>query len=264
MPPISSSITDFHDEESLQRIVKVNLTGNLMVTGGADGCIRLWEFPLKETSDMKPLKEYKGHTKEIDDIDISANSMFIVSVAKDGNAFHWNTSNNAKTSLVHPNNIKQTFKRCKFGIINKQLFNIYTIANRANQKSYLQRWSNENKLLYEFQYSEPTSALAVREDGFYIAVGTMFSGTVSIHEAHNLKLIYNVKQAHAMFVTGLEFLSKDLMPEMNASVLSISVDNRICLHNVPIKPLKPFWKMLLIMHFILLVIYIIIFNLGIN
>lgn len=253
-------LTDFSEDEPLQRIVKVNNDGNLMVTGGTDGCIRLWNFPIIKSNETNPLKTYEGHTKEIDDIDISPDGKFIVSVAKDGKAFHWNTVTNVRSALIHPINDKQIFKRCKFGKTdNKLIYNIYTIANGPKQKSYLQKWSEKNTILYELMFSEPTSALSVRKDGLYIAVGTMYSGSVSIHEANNLKTIYNVKQAHAMFVTGLEFLDQHLMPDMKAAVISISVDNRVCFHNVPSLKLVPYWKMLLIIHFVLLLFYFVIF-----
>lgn len=253
--------TDFSEDEPSQRIVRINNDGNLMVTGGADGCIRLWHFPILKSQNDDPFKIYEGHTKEIDDIDISPDSKFIVSVAKDGKAYHWNTITNVRSALVHPINDKQIFKRCKFGVVgNKSIYNIFTIVNAPKQKSFLQRWSEKNTILYELPFSEPTSALAVRKDGLYTAVGTMYSGSISIHEADTLKTIYNVKQAHAMFVTGLEFLNADLMPDSKAAVLSISVDNRVCFHSVPSIKLVPYWQMLIIIHLILLLFYFIIFN----
>lgn len=255
-----SLVTDFNEDEPLQRIVKVNNDCNLMVTGGTDGYIRLWNYPIVESKETKPIKEYEGHTKEIDDIDISLDGKFIVSVAKDGKAFHWNTVSNAKSVLTHPINDKQIFKRCKFGITdNKSIYNIFTIANGPKQKSFLQKWT-VNKLSYELSFSEPTSALAVRKDGLYVAVGTMYSGSVSLHEVNNLRTIYNIKQAHAMFVTGLEFLDKDLMPDKKAAVLSISVDNRVCFHSVPSIQLVPYWKMLIMIHVVLFLFYFIIFS----
>lgn len=257
-----SLTTDFSDDEPLQRIVKINNNGDMMVTGGADGRIRVWKFPIVSSKETNPTHVYEGHTKEIDDIDITPDGKYIVSVAKDGKAFHWNTVTDARSVLTHPINDKQIFKRCKFGVTNnKTIYNIYTIANGPKQKSYLQRWSEKNKLLYQLSFTEPTSALAVRRDGLYIAVGTMYSGSVSIHESSNLKTIYNVKQAHAMFVTGLEFLKEDVMPDSKTAVLSISVDNRVCFHNVPSIKLVPYWKMLIIIHFILLLFYFIIFKL---
>lgn len=255
-----SLLTDFSPDEPLQRIVKVNNDGNMMVTGGADGYIRLWNFPIVKSKESIPLKTYEGHTKEIDDIDISCDGKFIVSVAKDGKAYHWNTITDVRSTLIHPINDKQIFKRCKFGKINnKPIYNIYTIANGPRQKSYLQRWSENNKILRELFFSEPTSALAVSKDGLYIAVGTMYSGSVSIHEGNSLKTIYNVKQAHAMFVTGLEFLNGNMTPDMKTAVLSISVDNRVCLHSVPIIKLVPYWQMFVIIHFIIILFYFIIF-----
>jgi len=260
--PGDSLTTDFNEDEPLQRIVKINNDGNIMVTGGTDGCVRIWNFPIMKSKDTSPLKEYEGHTKEIDDIDISTDGKFIVSVAKDGKAYHWNTITDTRSALTHPINDKRIFKRCRFGMAeNKIVYHIYTIVNGPKQKSYLQKWSEKNKILYELLFSEPTSALAVRKDGLYVAVGTMYSGSVSIHNTSNLKMIYNVKQAHAMFVTGLEFLNEDLTPDMKAAVLSISVDNRVCFHNVPSITLVPYWKMLGIIHFVLLLFYFIIFSL---
>lgn len=260
-----SLTTDFSEDEPLQRIVKINRNGNMMVTGGTDGRIRVWNFPIVNSKETNPIQIYEGHTKEIDDIDITTDGKFIVSVAKDGKAFHWDTVTNTRSVLTHPINEKQVFKRCKFGITSSNssilLYNIYTIANGPKQKSYLQRWSEKNTILYELSFIEPTSALAVRRDGLYIAVGTMFSGSVSIHESNNLRTIYSVKQAHAMFVTGLEFLNEDVMPDSKTAVLSISVDNRVCFHNVPSIKLVPYWKMLIIIHFILLLFYFVIFKL---
>lgn len=37
-----------------------------MATGGADGFVRLWQFP-----SFKPLREIKAHEQEVDDIDFS-------------------------------------------------------------------------------------------------------------------------------------------------------------------------------------------------
>lgn len=47
------------------------------------------------------------------------------------------------------------------------------------------------KQVYEFD--ESISALAVRDDGRFIAVGTMFSGSVSIHTAFNLQVKDNTE-----------------------------------------------------------------------
>lgn len=46
----------------------------------------------------------------------------------------------------------------------------------------------------------------------------------------------NVKGAHSMFVTGLELLPSQgcsISSHSEAAVLSISVDNKICIHSLP-------------------------------
>lgn len=70
---------------------------------------------------------------------------------------------------------------------------IYMLANPTgvakNQKSYLQKWSpSEGILLKVTELDESLSALAVRDDGRFVAIGTMFSGSVSIYVAFSLQV----------------------------------------------------------------------------
>lgn len=73
---------------------------------------------------------------------------------------------------------------------------LYTISNPTGlakkQKSYLQQWSpntgNLNKIAI---IDESLSALAVRDDGRFVAVGTMFSGSISIYIAFSLQVKFN-------------------------------------------------------------------------
>lgn len=57
------------------------------------------------------------------------------------------------------------------------------------QNSYLQRWlPSEGALEKVAVVNESLSALAVRDDGRFVAVGTMFSGSVSIYIAFSLQV----------------------------------------------------------------------------
>jgi len=60
------------DDEPLQRVVRIGRSGKLMATGGTDGCVRLWHFPL-----LKKKIDISAHTKEIDDLDISPNEKLV-------------------------------------------------------------------------------------------------------------------------------------------------------------------------------------------
>jgi hypothetical protein len=65
----------------------------------------------------------------------------------------------------------------------------------------------------------------------------VFEGLVDIYTAYNLTLIRRIKGAHSTFVTGLEFLptseeSSACRGLHEASLVSVSVDHQVCVHNV--------------------------------
>ena len=107
--------------------------------------------------------------------------------------------------------------------------------------SFLQMWDvNSGNIVKAIPYKETLSALAVSDDGKFVAVGTMFSGSVDIYIAFSLRRALHVPGAHSMFVTGLEFLPTKLDGPTIASnteiaVVSISVDNKICIHSIPFR-----------------------------
>lgn len=235
--------TDFAKPEPLQRIVRISASGKLMATGGLDGCIRVWNFP-----SMTKITDIKAHTKEIDDLDFSPNNRFLVSVAKDGAGTIWNLqSGQEATRLVWtpPEGIKYLFKRCKYGTIEgrNDKFRLFTLANplgkSGKSKGFLQQWNIETgKLNTIVEIDESLAALTVREDGRFVAVGTMFTGSVSVYIAFSLQRVLHIPNAHSMFVTGLAFLpvtdidGPAISSNTEASVISISVDNRVCIHSL--------------------------------
>lgn len=105
--------------------------------------------------------------------------------------------------------------------------------------SYLQEWSPDNgSLINSVKINESLSSLAVRDDGRFVAIGTMFTGSVSIYIAFSLQRVLHIPSAHLMFVTGLEFLPSNntdgppISSNTEAAVLSISVDNNVCIHSL--------------------------------
>lgn len=235
--------TDFTQIEPLQRVVRISPNGRFMATGGLDGHVRVWNFPR-----MTPLNDIPAHTKEIDDIDFSPDNKYVLSVSKDGLAVVWAVSSGKevmKLQWTPPDGVKYLFKRCRYATIEgkSERHRLFTLSNpfgkAGKQKGFLQQWNTETGRLNNIiGIDESLSALAVRDDGRFLAVGTMFSGSVSIYIAFSLQKVLHVPGAHAMFVTGLEFipvLAKDAPPissDSEASVVSFSVDNRICIHSL--------------------------------
>ncbi|XP_035738102.1 prolactin regulatory element-binding protein-like [Vespa mandarinia] len=247
--PIDSVQTDFSEDESLQRIVRISFNGKFMATGGTDSCIRIWKFP-----QLQKLHDLKAHQKEIDDIDFSPDNNSLITIAKDGKAILWDVASgslNKELTWNTPNNTKYMYKRCRFRISeeNKLLNQLFLLSNATMGKdpSFLQLWDTESGNIIKFIiYKETLSALAVSDDGKFVAVGTMFSGSVDIYVAFSLRRVLHVPGAHNMFVTGLEFLPTKLdgppiTSNSETSVISISIDNRICIHSIPFRHTIPFW-----------------------
>lgn len=249
LEPTGSVQTTFGDEP-LQRVVRVSIQGKIMATGGTDGKVRLWKFP-----QLEKLYDLGAHGKEIDDIDFSPNGKLLVSIAKDGKAFVWDIESKESRELTWkpPDGIKYMYKRCRFRKLaedekKNDLF-MLTNAVTAKNSSFLQLWdANTGAITKSAPYKEALSALAVSNDGKFVAVGTMFSGSVDIFVAFSLRKALHVPGAHSMFVTGLEFLPTNdqmngvaITSNTETAVVSISVDNRICIHSIPFRHTLPFW-----------------------
>ncbi|KAK0162474.1 hypothetical protein PV327_006249 [Microctonus hyperodae] len=244
LQPSISIQTDFTASEPLQRIVRISPNGKLMATGGLDGTIRLWKFP-----HLEKLHDLKAHTKEIDDIDFNSDGNFVATISKDGRAIIWNVIKGIKTDELTWNpsgNAKYIYKRLRYRIRNekKSKDQLFTLSNATSSKnsSYLQLWDIEQgTIIKSASFNETLSAMAVSDDGKFVAVGTMFSGTIDIFIAFSLQRVLHVPGAHSMFVTGLEFLpiqlnGPSITSNSEAAVVSISVDNKICIHSIPFRP----------------------------
>ncbi|GAB0091862.1 prolactin regulatory element-binding protein [Sergentomyia squamirostris] len=260
--PGDSVQTDFLNREPIQRVVRLSLDCKLMATGGTDGRLRLWNFPR-----MTKLRDIAAHSKELDDLDFSPDGKLVVSIAKDGLGVIWDVATGKEAGTLSwqpPEGVKYLFKRCRFGVIEdkKDKCRLFTLTNplgkSGRQRGFLQQWDPETGTLQRaIGVDESLSALSVRDDGRFVAIGTMFSGSVSICIAFSLQRVLYVPNAHSMFVTGLQFLpvlSSDgpaISSDSEAAVLSISVDNRVCIHSLQYRHTLPAWAAIILIVVIL-------------
>ncbi|XP_059477452.1 prolactin regulatory element-binding protein [Neocloeon triangulifer] len=264
--PGDSIQTDFNNDEPLQRVVRISKSGQLMATGGLDGHVRIWKFPA-----MKLIHDIAAHSKEIDDLDFSPDEKLIVSIAKDGAGHIWDCTKAAKVQSLNwetPEKLKFMFKRCRFGIVegNKSRSRLFVLANparRSKQNSYVQFWNpQEGSLVTAWPSAESLSALAVSDDGRFVAAGTMFTGSVHVLIAFSLQRVLHVPAAHAMFVTGLAFLPTTADGPFETAVVSISVDNQVCVHSVRERRTMPSWLAVLLIVLVLFLTFVLCSALG--
>ena len=96
-----------------------------------------------------------------------------------------------------PEGAKYLFKRCRYGTIEaqKDKYRLFTITNPlgkvGKQRGFLQQWDTETgKLRAAVGVDESLAALAVRDDGRFVAIGSMFSGSISMYIAFSLQVSY--------------------------------------------------------------------------
>jgi prolactin regulatory element-binding protein len=156
---------------------------------------------------------------------------------------------------------------------NKSRSRLFTLANplrRSKQSSYLQFWNpNEGALVNSWPSNESLSALAVSDDGRFVAVGTMFTGSVHVFISYSLQRVLQVPAAHSMFVTGLAFLpstpaSGGLSVDcVESAVVSISVDNQVCIHSVQERGSIPAWMAIVLIVAVLFLTFLLCSVIGV-
>merc|ERR1719219_3142209 len=180
--PANSVQTDFNTSEPCQKVVRISSDNKLMITGGYDGILRVWTFP-----DLNSIHEIEAHDKEIDDIEFSPDNTKVVSISKDGRALVWDVKKGRKHAEMGwdpPNKIKYLYKRIRFGRIegDSRKYKVFTIVNpvgASKPPSYLHRWNSKSFTIEQgVAVTGSLSALAVSDNGNFVATGSMFDGTV--------------------------------------------------------------------------------------
>jgi prolactin regulatory element-binding protein len=253
--------TDFSPKDPCQNAVTFSLDGRLVLTGGADGILRVWTFP-----EMQLKTKIEISKKEISDLDISPDRKFVSCVSKDGRCKIWSLADGkVKTSMDLPPEDagKFFYKRCKFGVVQdkRNCYRLYVVLNPTNykqNKSYLQHWTGPDFSLTKVAVAgETLSALAVSRCGRYLAVGSMTNGDVDIYVAFSLQRLRHIEHAHKTFVTGLTFLppaqvnEESVLGNCDAAVVSISVDNQIHVHHIDRTEGISMWLAVILIIFVL-------------
>ncbi|XP_071598481.1 guanine nucleotide-exchange factor SEC12 isoform X2 [Heliangelus exortis] len=249
--------TDF-SADALQKAVRFNADASLLVTGGADGFLRLWEFP-----SMKKTLEFKAHDGEIEDIALGPDNK-VVTAGRDFQCCVWQRDQ-LVTGLRWNENLPgipdkaYRYQACRFGAVADVAgaLRLYTVQvphkrERRPPPCYLTKWDGKSflPLLTRPCGAEVISCLSLSDSGTFLGLGTV-TGSVAIHIAFSLQRLYYVREAHGIVVTDMAFIpesrrGRELLGEHEAALLSVAVDSRCKLHLLPRRRSLPVWLLLLL------------------
>ncbi|XP_028436421.1 guanine nucleotide-exchange factor SEC12 isoform X2 [Perca flavescens] len=249
--------SDLNPVDPLQKVVRFSPDLSLLLTGGTDGHIRVWEFP-----SLKKRFDFKAHEGEIEDLDMSPGNKHLVTVGRDFSCSVWSGSQLAmglKWLETMPQIAEKTYRymACRFGKVadQKGALRLYTVQiphkrDRKPPPCYLTKWDGKSFLpmLTAPCGTEVISSLAVSDSGTFLGLGTV-TGSVAIYIAFSLQKLYYVQESHGIVVTDLAFLpdslkGKNIKGNVETAMLSVAVDSRCQVHAVPNRRSFPIWLVL--------------------
>uniref|UniRef100_A0A674IWN5 Prolactin regulatory element binding n=1 Tax=Terrapene triunguis TaxID=2587831 RepID=A0A674IWN5_9SAUR len=186
--------TDF-SPDALQKAVRVSVDHSLLATGGADGFLRLWEFP-----SMKKVREFKAHDGEIEDIALGPENK-VVTAGRDFHCCVWQRDQlvlRLRWDENMPGVPDKTYRyqACRFGAVPDQAeaLRLYTVQvphkrGRRPPPCYLTKWDGKTflPLLTQPCGGEVVSCLSVSDSGTFLGLGTV-TGSVAIHVSFSLQV----------------------------------------------------------------------------
>jgi WD40 repeat protein len=228
--------------------------------GASDGSLQIYEiiWPAISSSDrliqLNLLTSFITHNKEIDDLAIDPFGTWLISVSRDHHVQIRQCSSpfdkhgeldlcqfgmNKITTPVKPS---YRIRHIRFGFdptsSDTKCF-LYTslIPQSVADKliSYIVQWYENKKHQFIVRQRRGVSygrisATAVSNCGQYVSVGDS-DGYVRIYETNRLTLLYE-HRSHSIFVTDLAFVLREENYLYETSVLSISADKNLYVHNV--------------------------------
>ena len=227
--------------------------------GASDGSLTIYEiiWPASSSSDrlirLNLVTSFTAHSKEIDDLGVDPFGTWLISVSRDCRAqirqcsspFDKHGELDLHQFGINKSSSKPLYRirHIRFGIVptssSNSTFFLYTslIPQTIVDKliSYIVQWqeTKQHEFIVRQRRSisyDRISAIAVSNCGYYVSTGDS-GGFIRIYETKRLKLIYE-HRTHSIFVTDLTFILHEENFLYETSVLSISADKNLYVHNV--------------------------------
>ncbi|KRZ90381.1 Prolactin regulatory element-binding protein [Trichinella sp. T8] len=241
-----------------QKVVRFSPTGQLLLTGGADGHFRVWQYPT-----VRLKLDHNAHKDEIDDLDISSDETVVVTVGRNGTCYLWRINDASKVADLNAVGTKPTLLpekyRYRFArFLKDKRLNLHQVLITCSvpvarstkmQPCFLTKWliGYSGSTLFCRAESvracgnEVISTMAVSDCSQYLAFGTL-GGSLIVCKSENLNTQKIWKQAHSIFVTSLDFLPTNpprhssfyplLSSKSNLAIVSVSADNLCQIHTM--------------------------------
>jgi WD40 repeat protein len=220
-------------------------------------------WPASSSSDrliqLNLLTSFTAHTKEIDDLAVDPFGTWLISVSRDYHVQIRQCSSPfdkhgeldigqfgvTKATTKTASKPLYRIRHVRFGVVPPSSSTssttgfLYTslIPQTVVDKlvSQIVQWTENKQHQFVVRQRrsishDRISAIAVSNCGQYVSVGDS-GGCVRIYETDRLKLIYE-QRAHSIFVTDLAFMLREENYLYQTSVLSISADKNLYVHNV--------------------------------
>lgn len=211
-----SIVTDFAKSDPRQKVVRFSPKGTELLTGGADGNIRIWQYP-----SLQKKFSLEGKGKEVTDADFNVSADKIVATyAGEAACTVWDGKSCSSRQVQHENN-KFVMKGCRFAPDA-----MFVAEMKPGWGCRVTKWSNRTyKLLSVLKCSSIVhSSIMLSENYEKIGLGFV-NGSVVVLNSINLTKVVEYKP-HSFIVTGLAFTPN------NSQLISASIDANCTIQNL--------------------------------
>ena len=223
-------------------------------------------WPAQSTSDrliqLKVLSSFAAHGKEIDDLAIDPLGTWLVSTSRDHHVqirqcsapfdkhSELDLRRFGQNKSTSPAKLFYRVRHVRFGLppVSASVkYVLYTSlvpqSSVDHRDGYLVQWYENRHRQFTVRLRrrvthDRISAIGVSDCGRFVSVGDSV-GCVQIYESNRFVLLHK-HRAHAIFVTDLAFILREENHMFETSVLSISADKNLYVHNIHPAHANPF------------------------
>ncbi|KAL8052006.1 hypothetical protein ABFX02_06G184200 [Erythranthe guttata] len=173
----------------LQKCLAFSVDGTRFSTGGADGCLRIFEWP-----SMRIILDERRAHKSFQDMDFSLDSEFLASTSTDGSARIWNTSDGTPITTLTRNS-DEKIELCRFSKDGTKPFLFCSVQRGDKPLTVVWDISTWKKVGHKRLLRKPASIMSISSDGKYLALGTK-DGDICVVEVNNMEVRHRSKRLH--------------------------------------------------------------------